>query len=505
MQDRVVSLPDTSGAYCLRRARVPVCCLSGVDCRGWDVCVDGLALVDLTVRDGRIQGIAASGNAGMNGHAQENDRALLPELDLAGKMVLPTFVDLHTHIGAPCMGCCRAAFARTQVDPEGACTHVQWPARCISSPGAAAGAAAGREQGRSCFPSLPSCSHRLLDRSSLHQSLSLSTVYFFHTQPPPHPLTRISSPLPPPDKGHTCERSRNPDGSLTGADRSTAEDAAFWDGEDVYRRAEFGLQAAYAHGTSAVRTHLINMTRLQTELTWPVFARLRAAWAGRVELQGVSLVALSFYRDADAARGLADRVAAHGGALGAAVCCAERGGDPADDWTTCEADRGELLDRHACVWLGAGVGGRVGEEGREGGEGVEAAGTRMPGRMRRPSPTGELAVPAGPDFPPLLSWVCRASLPLHTNDTRARAGCLCWPRSGAWTWTSTPTRMGTRPPRACATSPKRPSSMATRAGSCAVTAGRQARGGSVVAEGGGREGRGNRCCDGGGMSASCVG
>lgn len=106
MQHRVVTLPDTSGAYCLRRARVPVCCLSGVDCQGWDVCVDGLALVDLTVREGRIQGIAASGSAVMNGHAQEQDRSLLPELDLAGKMVLPTFVDLHTHIGAIRGGAC---------------------------------------------------------------------------------------------------------------------------------------------------------------------------------------------------------------------------------------------------------------------------------------------------------------------------------------------------------------------------------------------------------------
>lgn len=115
---------------------------------------------------------------------------------------------------------------------------------------------------------------------------------------------------------------------------------------------EFGLASAHAHGTAALRTHLINMTPAQTALTWPVFSRLRAEWRGRVELQGVSLVALSFYRDAEAARALADLVAAHGGALGAAVCCAERGGDPADDWTTCDRDRGELLDRWGweCWW-----------------------------------------------------------------------------------------------------------------------------------------------------------
>jgi cytosine/adenosine deaminase-related metal-dependent hydrolase len=108
---------------------------------------------------------------------------------------------------------------------------------------------------------------------------------------------------------------------------------------------DFSVRCAYAHGTSALRTHLINMTPKQTELTWPAFSALRARWAGRVELQAVSLVVLSFFRDAAAAAALADVVAAHGGLLGAAVCCAERGGHPEDDWTTCERDRDELLDR----------------------------------------------------------------------------------------------------------------------------------------------------------------
>lgn len=143
------------------------------------------------------------------------------------------------------------------------------------------------------------------------------------------------------DKGHTTERSRNPNGSLSGADRSTARDAAFWDeqvrwglvweaigshtctargsclghqlqpkrtlrstscavllfhphalcrlagvcvarAQDVYRRMDFSLRCAYAHGTSALRTHLINMTPKQTQLTWPVFSRLRKKWAGKV-------------------------------------------------------------------------------------------------------------------------------------------------------------------------------------------------------------------------------
>ena len=56
-------------------------------------------------------------------------------------------------------------------------------------------------------------------------------------------------------------------------------------------------------------------------------------------------MALSFFRDVEAAQKLADTVAGHGGVLGACVCCAEIGGDPLDEWTTCEKDRGELLDR----------------------------------------------------------------------------------------------------------------------------------------------------------------
>ncbi len=65
----------------------------------------------------------------------------------------------------------------------------------------------------------------------------------------------------------------------------------------------------------------------------------------QVELQGVSLVVLSFFREEEQAVKLANLVKAAGGILGAAVCCAENGGDPNDDWTTCDRDRDVLLDR----------------------------------------------------------------------------------------------------------------------------------------------------------------
>ena len=60
----------------------------------------------------------------------------------------------------------------------------------------------------------------------------------------------------------------------------------------------------------------------------------------------MSLVVLSFFRQVEEARQLADLVKAAGGILGAAVCCAENGGSFDDDWTTCDRDRDELLDRY---------------------------------------------------------------------------------------------------------------------------------------------------------------
>ena len=51
------------------------------------------------------------------------------------------------------------------------------------------------------------------------------------------------------------------------------------------RRMEFSIRCAYAHGTSALRTHLINMAPKQIELTWPAFSALRKKWAGKVCLQ----------------------------------------------------------------------------------------------------------------------------------------------------------------------------------------------------------------------------
>ena len=90
------------------------------------------------------------------------------------------------------------------------------------------------------------------------------------------------------DKGHILPRADNPDGSFLGALNSVRDDHANWTADDVYRRADFSLRCAYAHGTRALRTHLDSIPP-QDEITWPVFDQLRSDWRGRIDLQGVCL------------------------------------------------------------------------------------------------------------------------------------------------------------------------------------------------------------------------
>ncbi len=91
------------------------------------------------------------------------------------------------------------------------------------------------------------------------------------------------------DKGHIWARRPNPDGSWgaalvnAGADRE-----ALWSAEDLRRRMDFALRCAYAHGTSAIRTHLDSIGK-QVGISWPVFAQVREAWRGRVELEAAPL------------------------------------------------------------------------------------------------------------------------------------------------------------------------------------------------------------------------
>ncbi|WP_138472527.1 cytosine deaminase [Poseidonocella sp. HB161398] len=118
------------------------------------------------------------------------------------------------------------------------------------------------------------------------------------------------------DKGHIWPRSPNPDGTFMGALTTVGRDrVARWSAEDVRRRMEFSLRCAYAHGTRAIRTHLDSLAP-QDEISWPVFAEMREAWKGRIELQAANLVAVDTADLEGRFLRTLELVAAAGGVLG---------------------------------------------------------------------------------------------------------------------------------------------------------------------------------------------
>jgi cytosine/creatinine deaminase len=132
------------------------------------------------------------------------------------------------------------------------------------------------------------------------------------------------------DRGHTVVRSPNLSGSFADALRATAADRLRWTRDDLLMRMNFGLRCAYAHGVSAIRTHLDSVPA-QAERSWRAFREVRAEWAGKVALQAVSLVPIDLFRDENGDQ-LAALVAKSGGVLGAVTRAASgTHGAPLDD------------------------------------------------------------------------------------------------------------------------------------------------------------------------------
>ena len=77
----------------LANASVPVCCLPADGESPYTQTIDSLALVDIFVSDGVVNHIAAADSRHHPDHSE------YVSVDLRRGMVLPTFVDLHTHIG----------------------------------------------------------------------------------------------------------------------------------------------------------------------------------------------------------------------------------------------------------------------------------------------------------------------------------------------------------------------------------------------------------------------
>ncbi len=118
------------------------------------------------------------------------------------------------------------------------------------------------------------------------------------------------------DKGHIWPRKPNPDGTFDGALAAAGDDrSANWRTEDVHRRMDFALRCAYAHGTAALRTHLDSVAP-QHRISWPLFAEMRERWAGRIDLQAVSILSVEDFLT-DHGSELATLIAKNGGVLGA--------------------------------------------------------------------------------------------------------------------------------------------------------------------------------------------
>jgi cytosine deaminase len=118
------------------------------------------------------------------------------------------------------------------------------------------------------------------------------------------------------DKGHIWPRQENPDGTRDGALSAVAADRERrWNAADVEARMDWSLRASYAHGTAAIRTHL-DSGPPQHRISWPVFARMREKWRGRVEMQAVTILVLEQLTGTHGEE-LADLVAEHRGILGA--------------------------------------------------------------------------------------------------------------------------------------------------------------------------------------------
>ena len=96
------------------------------------------------------------------------------------------------------------------------------------------------------------------------------------------------------DKGHVIPRVR-PDGTLHGGFAATIKDRARWAAEEMKARMEFGIKCAYAHGVSAIRTHLDSVTLALAERSFALFSELRSAWADRVDLQAVAIAPITVY------------------------------------------------------------------------------------------------------------------------------------------------------------------------------------------------------------------
>lgn len=91
-------------------------------------------------------------------------------------------------------------------------------------------------------------------------------------------------------------------------------DRESWSADDIRVRATRGLEAAFAQGVGAMRTH-VDWTTPDVPTAWPVLNEFRQEWKDRIDLELAALIHGDIVLDSGAA--IAQRVAKDGGVLGA--------------------------------------------------------------------------------------------------------------------------------------------------------------------------------------------
>ncbi|MEQ1612305.1 MAG: cytosine deaminase [Hyphomicrobiaceae bacterium] len=148
------------------------------------------------------------------------------------------------------------------------------------------------------------------------------------------------------DKGHIWPRASNPNGSFQGAlETVMADRAANWSASDLMPRMEFALRCAYAHGTTAIRTHLDSRIE-QTHITWPVYAELKDRWRDRIQLDASPLFPIDLALDDIHMSDVTAAIAAHGQTLGAVTYMTPNLAAGIDRLFRVASDRGWNLDFH---------------------------------------------------------------------------------------------------------------------------------------------------------------
>ncbi|RDV29239.1 hypothetical protein DXV75_01915 [Alteromonas aestuariivivens] len=129
-------------------------------------------------------------------------------------------------------------------------------------------------------------------------------------------LTEVHAHL---DKCHTIDRLGAVGGDLMQAIESMAADKHQWTAEDVYQRANQGLEELYQSGCQLVRTHVDWSEDDTPPLAWDVIKQLAQQWQPLLTVQYAALTSLDLFNDITMATRVAARIARDGGVLGTFV------------------------------------------------------------------------------------------------------------------------------------------------------------------------------------------